>query len=210
MATLIRNVPARVRSAVYAEYTITTHAPREYEIDHLIPLELGGSNSIKNLWPESYKTQPWNAYAKDALEDTPHRLVISGQLDLPTAQKEIANDWIGAYTKRLHRDSPAAKGHPAIIPSSVEREPAADAIRADSSVVQVWVNLATGVYHRQRTRLKGKMANGRYMNEQNVRRPGDRDAGQITRQNPLSRQSNDLQHPRPRGCASFPDVPCAR
>jgi hypothetical protein len=75
-------------------------------------LELGGSNSIRNLWPESYKTQSWNAYAKDALEDRLHKLVITGQLTLPTAQSEIASDWIAAYKKYLHREIPPQKDTP--------------------------------------------------------------------------------------------------
>jgi hypothetical protein len=50
----VRNVPKSVKDPVYAEYGITSHQPTECEIDHLIHLELGGSNSIKNLWPESF------------------------------------------------------------------------------------------------------------------------------------------------------------
>src|SRR5712691_7632060 len=49
---LVRDVPASVKRQVYEEYGITTHAPGEYEVDHLISLELGGSNSIRNLWPQ--------------------------------------------------------------------------------------------------------------------------------------------------------------
>src|SRR5262249_46719765 len=63
----------------------------------LIPLSLGGSNSIRNLWPQSTKIAPWNSYVKDALERKLHKLVCAGQLDLKTAQREIASDWIEAY-----------------------------------------------------------------------------------------------------------------
>ena len=65
---------------MFAEYGITRRAPREYEVDHLISLELGGSNSIRNLWPQSYLTQPWNAHVKDRLENNLHAMVVSGQL----------------------------------------------------------------------------------------------------------------------------------
>ena len=90
----VRNVPQAVKEKVFAEYGITSRAPREYEVDHLISLELGGSNSIRNLWPQSYLTQPRNAHVKDRLENKLHALVVSGQLDLPTAQRMIATDWI--------------------------------------------------------------------------------------------------------------------
>ena len=48
----VRSVPAEMKGEVYEEYGVTSHNPGDYEVDHLIPLELGGSNSIKNLWPE--------------------------------------------------------------------------------------------------------------------------------------------------------------
>ncbi|MEI5617048.1 HNH endonuclease signature motif containing protein, partial [Streptomyces brasiliscabiei] len=49
-----RNVPQSVKDQVYAEYNITSHKPGDYEVDHIISLELGGSNDIKNLWPQPY------------------------------------------------------------------------------------------------------------------------------------------------------------
>ncbi len=96
----IRNVPESVKNQAYSEYGIFSRAPGQYEVDHLISLELGGSNSIKNLWPESY-TGPWNAHIKDKLEDRLHSLVCKGSLDLKTAQTEIATDWISAYQKYI-------------------------------------------------------------------------------------------------------------
>jgi hypothetical protein len=102
----VRNVPSSVKQQVYAEYGMTSHAPGEYEVDHLIPLELGGSNSLKNLWPESRQTQPWNARVKDQLENTLHQLVCDGKVDLATAQQDIATDWIAAYQKYFKTDQP--------------------------------------------------------------------------------------------------------
>jgi hypothetical protein len=93
----VRNVPEAMKREVYQEYGITSHGPGDYEVDHLISLELGGSNSIKNLWPESHRTSPWNAQVKDRLEDKLHKLVCTGQLDLKTAQQAIASNWIEAY-----------------------------------------------------------------------------------------------------------------
>jgi hypothetical protein len=95
----VRDVPQAVKEQAYKEYGITQREPGEYEVDHLISLEIGGSNSIKNLWPESYRTEPWNAHTKDKLENKLHEMICSGQIDIKTAQHEIATNWIDAYKK---------------------------------------------------------------------------------------------------------------
>src|SRR5262249_53276888 len=94
----VRAVPARLKRQAYAPvrpYPSTS----DYEVDHLIPLSLGGSNSIRNLWPQSTKTLPWNSYVKNALERKLHKLVCAGQLDLKIAQGEIASNCIEAHQK---------------------------------------------------------------------------------------------------------------
>ncbi len=96
----VRDVPQSGKDQAYAEYGITAHAPGSYEVDHLISLELGGSNSIKNLWPEPYFGD-WNAHVKDKLENKLHDLICSGQLDLKSAQQQIATDWMSAYVKYI-------------------------------------------------------------------------------------------------------------
>jgi hypothetical protein len=95
----VRNVPEILKEQVFQEYGITKRQPGEYEVDHLISLELGGSNSLQNLWAESYVTQPLNAHVKDKLENVLHDLVCAGRLKLTAAQRMIANDWTQAYQK---------------------------------------------------------------------------------------------------------------
>ena len=95
----VRNVPQAVKVQAYRNYGITNRKPGEYEVDHLVSLELGGSNSIRNLWPESFVTQPLNAHVKDKLENKLHELICSGQLPVQQAQHDIAQDWIAAYQK---------------------------------------------------------------------------------------------------------------
>jgi hypothetical protein len=63
---------------------------------------------IHNLWPEPYSSSPWNAHVKDALEEHLHQMVCAGKLDLSTAQRDIATDWIAAYKKYFHTDKPLA------------------------------------------------------------------------------------------------------
>jgi len=62
-----------------------------FEIDHLVPLCLGGSDDFSNLWPQPRQTiaPKWNAEAKDRLERRLCEMVCSGQLDLATAQQAI-------------------------------------------------------------------------------------------------------------------------
>lgn len=99
-------VSVALQAAVFREYGITHPRPRGYEVDYLITPELGGASDIRNLWPEPYFTPVWNARVKDALEDRLHEMVCSGQLDLATAQRDIATDWTRAYKKYFHTDQP--------------------------------------------------------------------------------------------------------
>jgi hypothetical protein len=79
------------------EYGYADRNPRDYEEDHLIPLEIGGAPSDpRNLWPEP-RHSGWPADRKDELENALHRLVCDGRLPLATAQRVIAENWIEAY-----------------------------------------------------------------------------------------------------------------
>ncbi len=101
-----RDVPAALRRRVFELYGMPGADPHAYEVDYLITPALGGADDIGNLWPQSYSATIWNARVKDALEDRLHDLVCRGDVDLPTAQREIATDWISAYKKYFHTDKP--------------------------------------------------------------------------------------------------------
>jgi hypothetical protein len=99
-------IPASVREEVFREYGMSASRPQNFEVDFLITPELGGSNDIRNLWPEPYRAPVWNAHVKDQLEDKLRDMVCSGEIDLATAQHDIAADWIVAYKKYFHTDRP--------------------------------------------------------------------------------------------------------
>lgn len=95
---LVRHVtPAQKRHA-YTLYGATAKPGVCCEVDHLIPLELGGSNDNSNLWPEPYSPRP-GAHEKDVLETFLHIAVCGGALSLKEAQQKIAADWYGAYVE---------------------------------------------------------------------------------------------------------------
>lgn len=96
----VRNVSSATKKKVFQEYNIDPKADK-FEIDHLISLELGGSNDIKNLWPQSYTTMPWNARVKDRLENKLHKMICDGIITMEYAQKQISTDWIATYKKYI-------------------------------------------------------------------------------------------------------------
>jgi len=87
----VRSVSSSEKAEVYAEYH-TADTPGMYEVDHLISLELGGSNDIRNLWPEPYNGT-YGAHAKDTVENKLHSMVCAGQISLTDAQAAIATHW---------------------------------------------------------------------------------------------------------------------
>lgn len=78
------------------------------EVDHLVSLELGGSNDPKNLWPEVYAPRP-GAHEKDVVENWLHAEVCAGRKPLSEAQRAIASDWIAVYRAMTS----AQRGHAA-------------------------------------------------------------------------------------------------
>jgi len=75
----------------------------DYELDHLIPLELGGCPTCeRNLWPEPRNVFP-GASEKDEVESYLHDQVCSGAIPLAQAQGEIAANWYAVYEKIRRR-----------------------------------------------------------------------------------------------------------
>jgi hypothetical protein len=87
---------AQQLNGTYKQFTDKVSA--DYEEDHLISLEIGGSpTDPKNLWPQPYAGI--GARIKDQVENKLHDLVCSHKMLLTQAQKEISTNWYTAYLK---------------------------------------------------------------------------------------------------------------
>ncbi len=84
------SVTGRIKAERMRAYGLT--GPGLYELDHFVPLELGGSSDTANLWPEPWNG-PDNAHDKDRIENALHAAVCSGTLPLSQAQRIIRSDW---------------------------------------------------------------------------------------------------------------------
>ena len=85
------------------EYGYADTNTRDYQEDHLVPLELGGApRDPANLWPEPNLTvlpdgTQIRSSQKDRLENYLHDEVCSGRMPLPDAQRLIAGDWVNSW-----------------------------------------------------------------------------------------------------------------
>jgi hypothetical protein len=92
-----RRVSAAVHRRAFSNYGLPFPQPRGFfEVDHLIPLELGGDNTIENLWPEAAEPRP-GFHEKDRVENYLHHRVCSGAMSLAEAQRLIATDWLSVW-----------------------------------------------------------------------------------------------------------------
>ncbi len=100
-----RGYTASVRPPLEVTHAIKVRLTRAYgigalpfaqvELDHLVPLSLGGSSSEANLWPQ-LRSGPHNVDDKDAVAVRLNRKVCSGRMSLADAQRAIAADWLTA------------------------------------------------------------------------------------------------------------------
>jgi len=96
-----RAVTKQMKDQVYKAYGVDSHPGGAFEIDHFIPLELGGSNDIANLWPEPANPKP-GFHEKDKVETALHNEVCKAKtMTLEEAQRTIATDWLKYYNEKL-------------------------------------------------------------------------------------------------------------
>lgn len=85
----------KTKALSLTQYGQTRASSTEY--DHLISLQLGGTNAVSNLWPEPNRAgAPGTTNPKDAVETKLNKAVCSHRVTLAAAQKAIARNWITA------------------------------------------------------------------------------------------------------------------
>lgn len=83
--------PIKIQSITDYGYFDTNTA--DYELDHLIPLELSGSEkNINNLWAEPCFGN-FNCHMKDKVENYLNEQVCSNKMTLANAQESISKNW---------------------------------------------------------------------------------------------------------------------
>src|SRR4051812_47143680 len=113
----IRSVSDTEKFAVEQEYGLKPgHYGSTLEIDHIVSLELGGSNDVANLFPELANPRP-GYRVKDVLENRLHALVCDGRMDLRVAQNGIASNWQALYREVFRTQPQTAAGRPPVVPS---------------------------------------------------------------------------------------------
>jgi hypothetical protein len=108
----VRHVTAKMKKQVCAFHGVPASRfnARKFEIVHLIPLELGGSNDLSNLWLQPYQPSP-GAREKDALENLPSSAGVFGE----NGDKGRTTSDLSRLVQRLETDGyfSSLKGLPA-------------------------------------------------------------------------------------------------
>lgn len=102
-----RHTSEGLKNQVFTDYGLKNpkDGGKSYEIDHLVPLSIGGRDVEKNLWPQSRNTSlEMNAWLKDKLETRLYNILCNHKPDDPAvtvqeAQTALRTDWTQAYQK---------------------------------------------------------------------------------------------------------------
>lgn len=94
-------VNSAMEQKVFARYRLPWARRAEFKIDHLIPLELGGADTIDNLWPQSVRAKPYGADRKELLTEVLRERIARKQITLEQAREQIRTDWIDAFVDHV-------------------------------------------------------------------------------------------------------------
>jgi len=94
-------VTVEMEQKVFARYRLPWSSRGGFKIDHLIPVELGGADTIDNLWPQSLRARPYGWERKELLTAILLQRIARKQITLEQAQDQISRDWIDAFIDHL-------------------------------------------------------------------------------------------------------------
>ena len=94
-------VTVAMERKVFARYRLPWTRRPEFKIDHLIPRELGGADTVDNLWPQNLRAKPYGADRKELLTEVLLTRIARGQMTLAQAREQISRDWIDAFIDHL-------------------------------------------------------------------------------------------------------------
>ena len=94
-------VTVEMEQKVFARYRLPWASRVTFKIDHLIPLELGGADTIDDLWPQSLRARPYGSDRKELLTEVLLRRIAKREMTLEEAQEQIRRDWIDAFIDHL-------------------------------------------------------------------------------------------------------------
>lgn len=97
-ATNVRHVTREMKRAVFKRYHVK-YFPHAYQIDHLVPLCLGGRNSLENLWPEPIE----RALESDKVERRACHDVCAGRITLDQGRQTVLKEKHAGPTYRTLR-----------------------------------------------------------------------------------------------------------
>jgi hypothetical protein len=97
----LRGVSVEMEQKVFARYKLPWTRRAAYKIDHLVPLELGGADTIDNLWPQRLRARPYGPDRKELLAEVLLRRIARKEITIEQAQEQIRNDWIDAFIDHL-------------------------------------------------------------------------------------------------------------
>jgi hypothetical protein len=97
------NITVALRHQVFVAYRLGGDAdpyckPKGCEVDRLIGSQLGGTDDLRNLWPQPI-SGAWNLAMKNRIQKRLKREVCRGRLSLEAAQWAISQDWTAVYRR---------------------------------------------------------------------------------------------------------------
>lgn len=85
VATCYREVSKERKAKIYEMYGVPKRCRKQYTVDHFVPLSMGGSNAVENLWPEHKDIKA----TRQNMEQELYNQLENGEISVRTALQRI-------------------------------------------------------------------------------------------------------------------------